>query len=93
MKSNSYYKLQKALHGLLQAPLQWVKKLSEDLKGIKFNQLETDFVVFTKMDTVNNVKHTVSVLAYVDYLIFLSGCELILLDNIKTLFEVISGSE
>lgn len=70
MKYISYYKLQKSLYVLLQAPLQWFKNLNGSLTGLQFHQLETDGAIFTITINVNDWNNTIVVLVSLDDLIF-----------------------
>ena len=94
LKSNNYYKLNKALYGLRQAPLQWFKKLREVLVDVlHFKQLQSDGSVFIKTTNVGGSLRTTVALCYVDDLIFASNTIEELRRSIDQFLSVFNGTQ
>lgn len=92
MKSVIYYKRNKDLYELRQAPVQWFLKLKDTLMiGLKYRQLNCDGSAFMKGSlSFNNGTIT---LCYVDDLVFISSTEVKLKRYVEEFLETFRGSK
>ena len=94
LKSGNYYKLDKALYGLRQAPLRWFVKLRDTLtKELGYKQLKSDGSVFYKKFRCRGEASEAILLCYVDDLIFVSSTSESLEEICSSFLKVFEGNK
>ena len=94
MRKANFYKLNKALYGLRQAPLRWFLKLRDTLTNVlKYKQLQSDGSVFIKKSSDSTGEAMTVVLCYVDDLIFFSSSKCSLKKATSEFLQEFEGSE